>query len=311
MVKAIDLFAGLGGFSLAAGQAGVNVVWAANHWQAAVDCHRRNHPGTKTVCQDLRQADFTRLPDFDILLASPCCQGFSNARGADTPQHDASRATCFAVVDCMLAKKPSCIVVENVGEIQKWGPKKNGAHFRRWLGFFEDEGYVISQNLTNAADYGVPQERRRLFILMVHHTIRNGPVVLPQVTCSRVPARTFIEWDRHPFTLVKDKCEATREKVAYSRDRLGLYTFLLSYYGRTFLGRSLDEPVGTLTTNDRWALVNGGRMRMLQPSELRAAMGFPKSYVLPTTRRDAVKALGNAVCPPQARHPVQVAAALL
>lgn len=70
-MTAVDLFAGLGGFSEGARLAGVRVAWAANHWQAAVDTHARNHLETAHSCQDLHQADWTRVPAHDVLLASP------------------------------------------------------------------------------------------------------------------------------------------------------------------------------------------------------------------------------------------------
>ena len=69
-MRAVDLFAGAGGFSTGAELAGARVVWAANHWPAAVECHSANHPHVEHVCQDLRQADFSTLPAFDLLLAS-------------------------------------------------------------------------------------------------------------------------------------------------------------------------------------------------------------------------------------------------
>jgi DNA (cytosine-5)-methyltransferase 1 len=72
-LRAIDLFAGWGGFSTGAQQAGVQVVWAANHSRLAVDVHSANHPGVPHECQDLRQADWSRLPRYDLLLASPAC----------------------------------------------------------------------------------------------------------------------------------------------------------------------------------------------------------------------------------------------
>ena len=58
-MKAIDLFAGGGGFTEGAEQAGCEVVLAANHWPAAVATHAANHPRAKHVCQDLQQADWT------------------------------------------------------------------------------------------------------------------------------------------------------------------------------------------------------------------------------------------------------------
>ena len=63
-------------------------------------------------------------------------------------------------------------------------------------------------------------------------------------------------------------------------------------------GRSLDRPLGTVTTRDRWAVVDGDRMRMMQPPEYAAAMGFGAGVRLPPTRAEAIHLLGNAVCPP-------------
>ena len=95
MITAIDLFAGLGGWSTGASLAGVDVLWAANHWPDAVEWHSANHPNTIHACQDLHQADWSQVPAHDLLLASPCCQGHSKARGKanGNPQHDASRST--------------------------------------------------------------------------------------------------------------------------------------------------------------------------------------------------------------------------
>jgi DNA (cytosine-5)-methyltransferase 1 len=81
--------------------------------------------------------------------------------------------------------------------------------------------------------------------------------------------------------------------------------FLLVYYGTDGAGgwQTLDRPLRTITTLDRFALVrpnrDGHEMRMLQPPELASAMGFPADYVWPdTARRNKIKMIGNAVCPP-------------
>jgi DNA (cytosine-5)-methyltransferase 1 len=74
-----------------------------------------------------------------------------------------------------------------------------------------------------------------------------------------------------------------------------------AYYGSETGGRCLSRPLGTITTRDRWAVIDGDRMRMLSVPECRAAMGFPATYHLPERTKDAVHMLGNAVCPPVAR----------
>jgi DNA (cytosine-5)-methyltransferase 1 len=87
---------------------------------------------------------------------------------------------------------------------------------------------------------------------------------------------------------------------------------MFPYYGSTETGRTLDRPLGTITTTDRWALVMGDRLRMITPTEARAGMGFPDTYLLPKKpKRAAMKMLGNAVCPPAAKHVITHAAAKL
>ena len=104
---AVDLFAGAGGSTTGATQAGARVLWAANHWPAAVEIHRVNHPAVAHACQDLHQTNFFELPDHDLAMASPACQGHSRAKGTERPHHDAMRSTAWAVVSCAEAKRPS------------------------------------------------------------------------------------------------------------------------------------------------------------------------------------------------------------
>lgn len=110
-MKAIDLFCGAGGFSTGAAMAGVQVVWAANHWPAAVQVHANNHPHTAHACQDLQQADWTQVPAHDLLMASPACQGNSRARGKDLPHHEAQRSTAWAVVSALECHRPPTAVI--------------------------------------------------------------------------------------------------------------------------------------------------------------------------------------------------------
>jgi len=86
--------------------------------------------------------------------------------------------------------------------------------------------------------------------------------------------------------------------VANGRRQFGA-RFVMPYYGTGsgLTGRSLARPIGTITTRDRWALVDGDRMRMLNKGENRDAMGFRRSYILPDDHRLAVHVLGNAVAP--------------
>lgn len=293
--RAVDLFAGAGGFTTGATAAGARVVWAANHWPAAVECQLANHPETAHACQDLHQVDWTTVPSHDLLLASPACQGHSRARGVDRPHHDACRSTAWAVVSCAEIHRPAAIVVENVPEFARW------ELFPVWQQGLRTLGYSFSAQIIDAADLGVPQNRRRLFIVAT----RSRSAFWPRITTrDRVPANSFVGTMTENATAIGYLCEATRKRVEEGRREHGR-RFLVGYYGNERGGRSLSRPIGTITTRDRYALVDGNHLRMLTVDEYRAAMGFPSSYLLPANRKTATHLLGNAVCPPVAEEVVR------
>lgn len=93
----------------------------------------------------------------------------------------------------------------------------------------------------------------------------------------------------------------TLVRIRAGRQRFG-DRFVAPYYGSGSgeTGRCLQRPLGTITTRDRWSVIDGDRMRMLSIPETKAAMGFPADYLLPANRREAMHLLGNAVCPPVA-----------
>jgi DNA (cytosine-5)-methyltransferase 1 len=295
-VIAVDLFAGAGGWSTGATQAGVRVAAAVNHWPVAVETHRRNHPGAEHRCQDAALMDPRDLPAFDLLLASPACQGHSRARGTDKPHHDATRSTMWCVVNVADVCRPRRLVVENVPEVRSW------ALYRHWLGSLRTLGYRVAEHVLDAAEFGVPQERRRFILTAVHE----GRAV--HVRSPRLPplaADSFLAAEGAWSPVDKpSRAEATLRKIRASRAELGP-RFLLPFYGSTRVGRATSRPIGTITTRDRYALVDGDRMRMLTVDEYRQGMTFPEGYDLAGTREEQVKQLGNAVPPRLAREVIR------
>lgn len=291
---AIDLFAGAGGFSTGAQMAGVHVAWAANHWPAAVEWHTANHPGTTHACQDLRQADFRDAPAHDVLLASPACQGHSRARGTDRPHHDGQRATAWAVITCAEVHRPAVVLVENVPEFADW------LLWPAWCAALAALGYTLAPQVIDAADHGVPQHRRRLFVVATRST---HPVELRLPKRAHTSAASIIDFSAGTWSAVDKPGRSgnTLARVAAGRRKHGA-RFVAPYYGSGSgeTGRSLARPLGTITTRDRWSVIDGERMRMLSADECRAAMGFPAGYLLPAQHKAAVHMLGNAVCPPVA-----------
>ena len=293
-MNAVDLFAGAGGFSTGAAMAGCRVVWAANHWRAAVDIHALNHPGTQHACQDLHQTDWSTVPAHDLLLASPACQGHSRARGKDRPHHDARRSTAWAVVSALEFHRPAAAVVENVEDFTRW------ALFPAWCAAMDALGYAVSPHLIDAADHGVPQQRVRLFIIL---TRSKHPLELQLPRRPHAPASNVIDFASSGWSLINKpgRAPATLQRIATGRARFG-DRFVMPYYGggSGLTGRDLGRPIGTITTKNRWGVVDGDRMRMLLAHETRDFMGFPDSYQMPAGITEATFMFGNAVCPPVA-----------
>ena len=288
-MKAVDLFAGAGGFTTGAKAAGVRVVWAANHWPLAVETHAANHPDVAHVCQDLHQANWEDVPAHDVLLASPACQGHSRARGRDRAHHDATRSTAWAVVSCAEVHRPALVLVENVPEYAQW------ALYPAWSQAMAALGYTLSPHVLDSADYGVPQNRRRLIIV---GTRSRRPLILRERRGSQPAIAPHIDLDAGRWRRIDASlAAATQARIEHGRRTIGR-RFLISYYGNTKTARPLSRPIGTITTRDRWAVVDGGRMRMLSADECRAAMGFPPDYRLPASQTAAKHLLGNAVTPP-------------
>jgi DNA (cytosine-5)-methyltransferase 1 len=195
---------------------------------------------------------------------------------------------------------PRWIVVENVTQMRQW------RRFKSFISGLKELGYHIREQTLNAKDFGVPQDRRRLFIIC--DRVRLPPKIVPR-SGKEKPAKHALDgngsWNLSP--LFSDN-RATNTVVRYltGLERMGeKRSFLLVYYGTDAAGgwQSLDRPLRTVTTVDRFALVkpNAGvpKMRMLQVPELKRAMGFGARYQLNGgTRRDRIKLLGNAVCPP-------------
>ena len=160
-------------------------------------------------------------------------------------------------------------------------------------------GYALSPMILDAADHGVAQHRRRLFIV---GTRSKHPISLSLPKREHVGSGQIIDFDAGRWQPIEKpgRADATLERVANGRQAHG-DRFVTCYYGNERGGRSLSRPVGTITTRDRWAVIDGDRMRMFSVAECRRAMGFPESYQLPERQKDAMHMLGNAVVPIVAR----------
>ena len=288
-MRAVDLFAGVGGLSCGAKAAGVEVVFAGDHWRPAVDAYALNHPEVAPSCQDLHQTDWRDVPAHDLLLAAPACQGHSPARGKERPHHDAQRSTAWAVVSAAEYHRPAVALVENVPAFSRW------ALYPAWCQAMHALGYALEPIVVDAADHGVPQHRQRLFVVA---TRSKHPISLKLRPQPHIPIASVVDWSAGSWSEIyrTGRAAKTLTRVADGRRRFGS-RFVFAYYGATETGRSIDRPVGTITTRDRWALVEGDQMRMFTLEENKAAMSFPPEFRLPAHHKTALHLLGNAVPP--------------
>ena len=203
-VTAIDIFAGAGGFSVGAEKAGVKVLFAVNHWAPAVWTQEQNKKRwTKVLKHNVFEYDWAKAPDVDIVLASPACQGHSNAatkglkegRRGTAPRHNSLRATAQAVPRCLEMKRPAFALVENVVEFLDW------VGYRGWRAYMEDLGYHLAEHVIDCADFGVPSHRARVFITAVRHDH------------SRVPFHLKVPKKRHTGAIIMGSTGIAESKI--------------------------------------------------------------------------------------------------
>lgn len=323
-LRAADMFAGAGGMTTGAEDAGIDVVAALNHKELALRTHERNHPKTKHLECDAQQVDprWYRdvLPDIDILMASPACQGFSMAatkgesEGRGTAKtHEQLRATALTITAALDGLKdrralPKLLVIENVPSFTQWShspDSSDGSQYRWWISGIEGYGYKITEAVLNAADTGVvPQDRKRLFIV----GSLGDEVEIPPLDGEHVGFDCCVELDEGDWTAVSDTAGPTQERAKRGRKKLpDDEAFLINLGDSAHSGRPLSRPIGTITTKRHWYLVKRGSrgkdyVRGLLVDEYKRAMGFPDSYLLPEVPTQAIPLLGNAVCPQVATY---------
>ena len=306
MITFTDLFSGGGFGARGAVSAGASPILAVDAWDLAAKTYKSNFPNAEVICSPIEQLDPLELAKRhtpDVLLTSPECTSHSIARGAK-PACEKSKETAIGIIPWIEAMEPRWLIVENVNRMKKWG------RHNELTSAIRSYGYQVNDLLLNAADFGTPQARKRMFLICD----REGTVITEKDLKaihrrSNKTARDIIDWSGQYKSnpLYKEgRAQATLDRAERAMTKLGRKKdFIIVYYGSDYAGgwQSLDAPLRTITTLDRFGLVtwqgDTPYLRMLQPPELLKAMGAGSKHKLPHgSRRDKVKLCGNGVCSP-------------
>jgi len=274
-----DLFCGAGGSTTGIRQAVTRMgkkanILAINHWDVAIQTHSANNGGVTHLCESVDHIDPTRVVpgrELDLLWASPSCTHHSIARGG-RPRCDQQRAPAWIIPFWLENLKVKRLIVENVPEFQNWGPlddngfpvkESKGETFKAFIAAIRSLGYTVDWRVLNAANYGDPTIRRRLFIQAIKGTGRK--IQWPNITHAEqqfntgglpkwIPARNIIDPSLHGESIFKRRrplAPATLRRIEHGIKKFWqphAEPFLIILRGAS-KSRSLDEPLPTVTTS--------------------------------------------------------------
>lgn len=299
-MQAVSLFSGCGGSDAGVIANGFNVLMANDKLSYARDVYQANHPQTDYVLGDV--AKVKTFPAAQLLVGCYPCQGFS--QGGVRQASSSLNTLYLEFARALNTIKPKAFVVENVSGMVR----KNFAHLLQdQLKVFTEAGYRVKYQVLNAADYGVPQERRRILIVGVRDDLgmdykfpepTHGPgCEQPHVTI-RDAIGDMTEWPEGEFY--------AREFHWYylSRDRRRGWDSI----SKTIVANPRHVPLHPMSPalikqeHNVWKFETEARARRFSYREAARLQGFARDFIFPDTDAGSLdmryKVAGNAVPPP-------------
>lgn len=300
MPKAVSLFTGCGGSDAGVVVAGFEVLMASDLLPYARDVYLANHPET-----DYRVGDVSKIENFpaaELLVGCYPCQGFSQGGRRDPSRKINTLYLEFA--RALRAIRPKAFIVENVSGMVR----VNFAHLLQdQFKVFTEAGYRVKYKVLNAVDYGVAQERKRIFIVGVRDDL-GVEYEFPEPTHgeNRAAAHLTIreaigdlpEWPEGEF------CNHDFHWYYMSRDRRRDWT----QPSKTIVANLRHMPLHPMSPpmirveQDKWVFSHEGRARRFSYREAARLQGFARNFVFPDTEAGSMNmrytVAGNAVPPP-------------
>jgi DNA (cytosine-5)-methyltransferase 1 len=283
----VDLFSGCGGMSLGFQNAGYEIKAAFDFWKPAVEVYKENfhHPIHFCDLGELDNYKYIRELKADIIIGGPPCQDFSSA-GKRTEENGKGDLT-IAFANIIQDAKPRFFVMENVGRIMKTNI------FVQMNKIFKESGYGLSHQILDASLCGVPQKRKRFFLVG--------------------------ELGGEDDSLIPYLLDNLSERPMTVRDYFGEPLGLEHYYRhpRNYNRRavfSIDEPSATIRGVNRpipkgyvghagdSSPVQSGEVRPLTTLERSYIQTFPTSFVFQGAKTNLEQMIGNAVPVKLAEH---------
>lgn len=312
--KSIDLFAGIGGirmgFDRAFGEEAIKTVFVSE-WDAhAQKTYRANFSDDFDIAGDITQIDEKDVPAFDICLAGFPCQAFSLAgqrKGFDDDYKGKCRGTLFLDVARICEHhKPKVIFCENVKGLVI---HDRGRTFKIICKTFEELGYKVFSKVLNSKDFGVPQNRERIYIVAFRNDIAPNEFIFPDMTDNTkrirdileenpVPAKYYLS-DVYVETLKNHKArhEAKGNGFGYEiREWDGIAGAIVCGGMGRERNLVIDKRQTDLTpTTHIKGEINKEGIRKMTPREWARLQGFPDDFKLPLADVHLYKQFGNSV----------------
>lgn len=294
----IDLFAGIGGIRIPFQELGGHCVFSSEWDMSAQKTYRINYG--ETPSGDITKIDARDIPDFDILLAGFPCQPFSQA-GLKKGFADTRGTMFFEIERIIKEKRPKAFLLENVKQLRS---HDKGRTLATILSHLDNLDYEVFYKVLRAADFGVPQNRERIYIVgfdrKYYDLPENYTFVYPKPLLEPTRVGDILEKtvdDKYTIsdTLWKGHQER-KEKNKKKGNGFGYSLFDAdSKCTNTLSARYYKDGSEILIAQD------DKNPRKLTPRECARLQGFPKEFIIPVSDTQAYKQFGNSVAVPVVR----------